>query len=446
MASRFSSRPFGGRVASIALIGAVIGLVPASGQTAAAHARVIERPGANPPSAVPFTSLTLQDAIERALASSPRIDGARASADAARGAERQAGAIPNPELAFEVENFEGGGPYRGFESSELTYGLTQEIEVGGKRSARRRSAAAERQAADLVSEATKLDLVRDVTILYVEAVAADQSYELAKELESIARRTLDNVTERVNAAREPLVQQSKAEVAATTSAIARQRAANARDARRQALARSWGDSAFSEPLSSDDFFKRPAPEPLDTYYGRLQASPDLARFNSLRAAREADLRLARAQIVPNPTLSLGVRQFRETDRSALIAGVSLPLPVFNRNGGEIARSRAEVRRADSELVQEERDLAGQLSDAWSRWQSAVNEATSLTEEILPQADKAFRLTLEGYRAGRFQFLEVLDAQRTLFEARDEQVSALSQLHIARAQVERLTAAHRANTK
>lgn len=430
-------------MASIALIGAIVGLAPAS---AAAQARTIDGPGANATSAVPLASLTLRDAIERALAASPRIDGAKASADAARGAERQAGAIPNPELAFEVENFEGGGPYRGFASSELTYGLTQEIEVGGKRSARRRSAAAERQAADLVSEATRLDLVRDVTILYVEAVAADQSFELAKELESIARRTLDNVTERVNAAREPLVQQSKAEVAATTSAIARQRAANAREARRQALARSWGDSAFSEPLSSDDFFKHPAPEPLDAYYGRLQASPDLARFNSLRAAREADLRLARAQIVPNPTLSFGVRQFRETDRSALIAGVSLPFPVFNRNGGEIARSRAEVRRADSELMQEERDLAGQLSDAWSRWQSAANEATSLAEEILPQADKAFRLTLDGYRAGRFQFLEVLDAQRTLFEARGQQVNALTELHSARAQVERLTSARRSNSK
>lgn len=441
MASRFSYGKAAGQAATAIVAIAVFWLADGSCRPAEAQAQRAVGPAETQPASV----LTLQEALDRALSASPRIDGAKAGEDAARGAERQAAAIPNPELAVEIENFEGNGPYEGMGSAELTYGLTQEIEVGGKRSARRRSATAERQAAELISEATRLDLIRDVTTLYVEAVAADQSFELAKELEGIAQRVLQNVTERVNAAREPLVQQSKAEVAATTSSIARQRAANAREAARQSLARAWGDGMLSDRLSSAEFFERPEPQHLDAYSTLLRNSPDILRLTRIQAAREADVRAARAEIVPNPTLSLGVRQFRETDRSALIAGVSLPLPVFNQNSGAIRRSRGEARMAESELRQGERDLAGQLLDAWTRWRSAATEATSLAEVILPQADKAFRLTLEGYRAGRFQFLEVLDAQRTLFEARAEHVSALAQLHIAQAQVERLIAAHRSNT-
>jgi len=113
--------------------------------------------------------------------------------------------------------------------------------------------------------------------------------------------------------------------------------------------------------------------------------------------------------------------------------------VLNQNQGEISRSGAEVVRADSERRQAELDQARLLTDAWSRWESAALEAKSLKQSIRPQAQDAFRLTLEGYQAGRFSYLEVLDVQRTLFDVRAEEVNALTRLHIARAEVERLVA-------
>jgi len=383
--------------------------------------------------------LTLQDAIDRALAASPGLQAARAGIASARGAERQAKLLPNPEFSLEVENFKGSGPYRDLDSAELTYGVSQNIELGGKRSARRQAATAERKAAEMASESARLDLIRAVKVAYTQAAAAEHSLTLALELESIAKRVLYNVTERVKAAREPEIQQSKAEVAYAASSAARQRAANTCAAKRKALSRFWREAAFPERLSVEYIFSFPEPEALEIYEARLARSPDIARFGRLTEAREAELKLARAGVVPDPKITVGVRQFRDTDEQALVAGVSIPFPVFNWNQGEIARSGAEIVRADNEHRQAEIDQVGQLTDAWSQWQSAWVEARNLKETILPQAERAFRLTLEGYRAGRFSYLEVLDAQRTLFEARVEQVDALIRLHLARADVERLAA-------
>lgn len=389
-------------------------------------------------SAEPAGRLTLQQAIERALAASPRLWSAHAGVDAARGAERQARRLPNPEFSLEVENFEGGGPYQALDGAEITYGLSQRVEIGGARSARRGAAKAERQAAERAWDTARLDLIRDVTVAFVEAASADESLKLAEELEAVAKGILNDVTTRVEAAREPLIQRSKAEVALATSRIAEARAASARTVSRQRLARFWGEPALTEELTPVDALL--LPEPLETYEARLGHAPDVARYTHLRDAREAELRLAQAERVPAPKLTAGIRQFRETDESAFIAGISLPIPVFDWNRGEIARARAEVVRADSDLRQAGLTQAQRLIQAWSAWQSAALEAKALKAEILPQAERAFRLSLEGYRAGRFPYLDVLDAQRTLFEARAQQVATLARLHTARAEVERLAGA------
>ena len=381
--------------------------------------------------------LSLADAIDRALAVSPGLKAATAGIDAARGSERQAGLLPNPELSFEAENVKGSGPYRGFDSAEYTYGVSQEIPLGGQRAARRGVARAEREVAELGANAAQLDLVQAVTGAYFEAVAAKQSLALAKDLETTAKRVRDTVRERVHAAREPEIQLTKAEVALAAASAALDRVEHTSEAARQALARFWGDAVFAETLSTTELYTLPAPQALEIYQDRLAQSPDITKLARLRDARIADHRLARAEIVPSPKVSVGVRQFRDTGDDALVAGISIPFPVLNWNQGEIARSRAEVVKADSERQQFELDQGRALSTSWSQWQSALAEAKSLKERIRPQAEKAFRLSVDGYHAGRFSYLEVLDAQRTLFETRAEEIDAFKRLHVSRAEVERL---------
>jgi cobalt-zinc-cadmium efflux system outer membrane protein len=416
----------GRRFPAIFVVLAFASWVPTAGDTQAADA-----------------VLTLKTAIERALTASPRLGIAEAEVAAAKGTERQAELLPNPEFTFEAENVGGSGPYRRLDSAELTYGLTQSIEVSGKRGARRAGATAERMSAELTAKAARLDLIRDVTVAYTGAVAADQSLSLATDLEAVAKDVLKTVTNRVSAARDPMIQKNKAEVAYTTSTIGRARAARTRDTARQVLARLWGEPLYDGALDRRNFFTLTPPPPLETYQALLAGAPDVLRLHHLENARQADLKRARAARIPDPKVTIGVRQFRDSNEQAFVAGISIPIPVFDQNQGEIARAGAEVLRAENASLQAERDRAQALVDAWWSWQTAWLEATSLKERLLPQAENAFRLSLDGYRIGRFPYLDVLDAQRTLFEVRTEHVAALVRLHTARAEVERLSGLPRA---
>ncbi len=385
------------------------------------------------------SKLTLHDAIVRALAASPRLDASRASIAAATGSEQQTHLLPNPELGVEAENFAGSGAYSGFGGSEITYTASQFIELGGKREARQQAAAAERRTAEADLDAARLDLVRDVTLAYMDIVAAEENLRLARELEDTAGRVLADVGRRVAAARDPLFQKSRAEVAFATASIARTRAQDALAAARQKLGRYWRAPLAADAVASDAFFTAAAPAPLTSYEGLLAQTPDIKRYALLREAREADADLARAGAVPDIRASVGLRQFPGGNGSAVVAGVSLPIPVFNQNQGEIARAAAEVTRAAGERRQAEFERAQQLADAWTQWQSAWSEIEALKKNALPQAERAFKQALNGYRLGGFEYLDVLDTQRAFFETRAALIAALSRLQAARAHVARLTA-------
>ncbi len=385
------------------------------------------------------SKLTLHDAIVRALAASPRLDASRASIAAATGSEQQTHLLPNPELGVEAENFAGSGAYSGFGGSEITYTASQFIELGGKREARQQAAAAERRTAEADLDAARLDLVRDVTLAYMDIVAAEENLRLGARARRHRREGACRCRAAVAAARDPLFQKSRAEVAFATASIARTRAQDALAAARQKLGRYWRAPLAADAVASDAFFTAAAPAPLTSYEGLLAQTPDIKRYALLREAREADADLARAGAVPDIRASVGLRQFPGGNGSAVVAGVSLPIPVFNQNQGEIARAAAEVTRAAGERRQAEFERAQQLADAWTQWQSAWSEIEALKKNALPQAERAFKQALNGYRLGGFEYLDVLDTQRAFFETRAALIAALSRLQAARAHVARLTA-------
>jgi cobalt-zinc-cadmium efflux system outer membrane protein len=382
-------------------------------------------------------ALTLEQAIERSVKASPKLNAARAGIAASVGSELQASLWPNPEASFEVENIAGTGPYNGVKNTELTLGVSQLIELGGKREARQRAAVAGHRVASTELGTAELDLVREVTTAYMEVVADEENMRLARDLEETARKVLEDVSRRVSAARDPLFQKSRADVALTNARIARERVEASLLSARQKLARYWNDPMVTQPIAADIFFTASAPAPLDSYREHLEQMPDFARFDGLRSQREAELSLARAGAVPDVKASFGVRQFPGTSDAALVAGISVPMPFFNQNQGEIARAGAEVTRVTHERQQAAQEREQELIQSWSDWQSAWNEATALKSKAVPEAGRAFNLALSGYRVGGFQYLDVLDTQRAFFETRSALVAALSRLHLARAQVERL---------
>lgn len=386
------------------------------------------------------SSITLEAAVERALAESPRLKSfgfARAATD---GRRSQAGALPNPEFGIDAENFSGQGAYRGLDSAEVTYGFSQLLEIGGKRDARKEIAFQGYKVASREYDAARLDVIRDVTIAYAEAVAAKEALALAEKQKAVAGEVLDNVTERVNAAAEPLFQRSKSVVAYASSEMALDKARRDNTIARNRLAATWGAEELDGDVDSAGFFQTTAPAPMPAFE-ELKRNPDFAKWEAEVSRSKASFELEQANAIPDPSLSLGVRDFRDSGDWALMAGISIPLPVFNLNSGNIESARQEVSKTESDKDSASIDIMAELTRSSEELENAYRRAVSLKETVIPAAEKAFSLSRFGYRAGKFPYLEVLDAQRTLVETRIQYNESLRDYHVKRAEVERLTGKH-----
>jgi cobalt-zinc-cadmium efflux system outer membrane protein len=392
------------------------------------------------PAASAIAKITLEAALQRALSNAPQLKAAQAAASAAKGSQIQAGVWPNPEIGVDAENVGGQGDYSGFKSAEITYGVSQLVEVSGKRGARLAAADEEHAIAHAELEAARLDLTRDVKTAYAEAVAAKEGVALAEKQRSLASEVLANVNKRVNAAAEPLFQRSKSQVALSTSEMALDKATRDYAIAKHRLASLWGAEAVDFDLDSTSFFTISAPPKVQAVAASSKPA-DLVRWDAEVARKEALYDYEQAAAIPDPRFNVGMKEFRATNDRAFVVGVSLPIPVFDMNGGNIARARSEVTKATSEKRLAEVSRQTELERNQQELESAYRQAQILQSQMIPAAEKAYQLSRQGYGAGKFAYLEVLDAQRTLSDVRAQFNEALKTYHIRSAQVERLTATY-----
>jgi cobalt-zinc-cadmium efflux system outer membrane protein len=349
----------------------------------------------------------------------------------------QAGLPPNPEMAIEVENFAGSGELRGFQGTEITIHLSQLIELAGKRDKRVRVAALERDLTAWDYEATRLDVLTQVTQAFVEVLSAQERLVLNTELVRLAEQVFSTVAERVKAGKVSPVEETKASVELSTSRIALERVQRDLEAARKRLVAVWGGRMPVFARAAGVLDAVPAMPPAEQLTERLVQNPEIARWATEMAQRRATVELARAQRIPDPTVGGGFRHARDTGDNALVMSVSIPLPVFDRNQGGVLAARYQLAKAEEERRAAEIQGLAALAEAYAALSSAFVEATTLKNEVLPGAQRAFDAASEGYRQGKFGFLDVLDAQRTLFEARGRSLEALAAYHQAAAEVERL---------
>ncbi|MGE3773647.1 MAG: TolC family protein [Gammaproteobacteria bacterium] len=386
------------------------------------------------PSAPP-AQLTLSAAVRAALARHPDLRIADCEIAASSGRRVQAGLRPNPVANLAVENFAGSDTRRGLNTAETTLQLSQLIELGGKRARRTALADAERELAEWDREARRLAVITRTRTAYIDVLAAQARLALAQDLAALARSVFDTVAAKVRAGKVSPVEESRAEVDVQRAGIGVATATNALLAARQQLALGWGGDGATLGTAQGDLSRLPAHPTLAALLAHLDRNPALARWPSELARRRRALELAAANGVQNLTLSGGVRQFTETDDVGIVVGVSVPLPLFDRNQGAILAAQADMAAADAGLDSARRRLLDRIYEQHQALQSAVAEEATLRDQVLPLAQRIFTATSEGYAYGKFGLIEVLDAQRTLFESRALHVDALARYHRAAAEIE-----------
>jgi cobalt-zinc-cadmium efflux system outer membrane protein len=188
------------------------------------------------------TSLTHSEALTRALLENPYL---RAFAWEVRAREAhalQAGLRPNPEMGTDLEDFAGTGPLSRFEATEITFGLSQVIELGGDRRRRQQVASVERDLAGWDYETVRLDVLTETTQAFTRVLAAQQRHTLADSLLTQAERFYQSVLARVEAGKVSALEERRAQVVRSTTQIAFERATRDVSIARSQLAATWGQS------------------------------------------------------------------------------------------------------------------------------------------------------------------------------------------------------------
>lgn len=390
-----------------------------------------------PPPSETQPPLTLSRALDLAGASAPALEAASAGLRAAEAARTIAGLRPNPTINIEAENVAGTGPYSGTQSMEATTSLQLPIELGGKRSARVAVADAQRDRAGIERAIAQADLRFAVTRAYAEAAASERRLVNAREQFRIANEGLRAADVRVRAGRASPLEVQRADVTRINAAAALERSERSADVARFTLSQRIGQTILA-PLDGSWF------NSVDSRYGPLR-TPDatgtlsLAAANADLATATAQMRLARAQRVPDLTLGAGARRLEETNDTAAVFSLSVPLPFFNSGKAALEQAGAEQLRAEAQKRVTAQDVAQAIAEAQADAANAATSAATATGPALEAAEEAARIARIGYREGKFSQLDLLDAERVLSETRATAIDALLAYHNAQAQLERLTA-------
>ena len=378
----------------------------------------------------PATPLSLTKAIELALEGSPEVAAATRQWEATEGQVLQGRARPNPELAYSLEDARS-------RTRMQSWQLNLPVELGGKRAARTKAAEKSREQAQAQLNELKAALRANVAAAYFDVLTAQERLVLAKDSVALAKSSTDTVAKRVAAGKVSPVEECKARVA---EAGIRVELAQAASEQRNALSRLFAllgkiEAPFTV-LEGKAENLPPVPKLADLQ-SLISSSPAvvLARIEVDR--RKALTDLEQSKRVPDITVSAGIQRSNETQRNILLFGVSVPLPVFDRNQGNLLEALKLEDKARDELQGATVRLHSEVAQAQERLSTIAAEVQSLRQDVLPGAKSAYDAATIGFENGKFNFLEVLDAQRTYFTAKSQYLKALGEAHRAAADVDRL---------
>lgn len=375
-------------------------------------------------------SLTLEEALSRATDVNPTLRAAAREVSAVDATILQAHARPNPELQGLVEDLRNA-------TRITTVQINQPIELGGKRGARIAAAEKNRSAASLALDVQRAEIRADVVTAFADVLAAQEGLRLAQATADLAQRASGVAARRVLAGKVSPVEETRARVAEANVRLEAAVAVNELAASRKRLAGLWGAAIPDFAQVQGNLESLPPLPPLTDLNQQLETSPALLRARMEIERRIALTRVERSQRTPDVTISLGARRNNELELNQAIVGASLPLPLFNRNQGNILEAERRTDKARDELAAATVQASNSLAQAHSRLDVARQSVTTLREQILPGAQSAYDAATKGFELGKFNFLEVLDAQRTLFQARAQYQRALAESYRAAAEIERV---------
>lgn len=372
----------------------------------------------------------MDQALEAAFSNNPELAAAQWDIGIAQGDLQQAGLMPNPQVSWEAEDTRRN-------SRTTTVLINQQIELGGKRGARVDVASRNQDAVGIELERKRNVLRADVIQAFSSSSTAQQRVLLARQSLELAERGLRVAQGRIKSGKTSPVEGTRAEVQLSEVRLELRRAERDEASALQQLALVMGAPLPVFLVVGDSSRSMPAvPDPL-LLLDRIDRTAEL-RLAALQIdQREASLELERAQRIPDLTVSVG-SQYDALERERVnVVGLSMPIPLFNRNQGNVLAAARRTDQARDLRNASELRLRTEIQTTLDQWRTANTEVASFNQTILPAAQSAVDTATRGFEMGKFNFLDVLDAQRTLISARTQYIQAITEATNAWVRIERI---------
>lgn len=376
------------------------------------------------------SALTLEASIRRAFQSNPGLRAAGRDLDIAAGQRMQAGLVPNPQLSYLSEGIKK-------DARTTTVQINQAIELGGKRGARITLAERERDVASADLASYRSVLRADVVTAFFDVLTAQERLLLAQASQELSQKVTGAASRRVIAGKISPVEETRARVAEASTKIELSQAGNDLALAKRRLAATWGSLTPIEGMVETPAVPVGAHLTTAELLLHLPAAPQIARARSEVERQAATAEVERSRRFPDLTISLGSKRDEQIGIRQTVVGLAVPFPLFDRNQGNVLSALRRTDKARDELLAVQNKLSVELVQASLRLNGARSELDILRNEILPGAQSAYEAGTKGFELGKFGFLDVLDAQRTLFQAKTQYVRALAESHRAAADIERI---------
>ncbi|MFM7070264.1 MAG: TolC family protein [Planctomycetota bacterium] len=368
-------------------------------------------------------ALMLAEAEQLALSQHPAIIEAQARIQAAQGQWLQAGLYPNPTVGYSGQQLGS----RGLAEQDGVV-MQGELVLGGKLRLNRAVAEQQIVQAEMEFAGRQLRVLTNVRKSFYEVLVAQRRADLNDQLVTVGAKGLQAAETLFQAKEVGRADVLQARIEAQQSRILQFNARNRSAAAWRELAAAMGrEDLGSRPVEGDvsddgrDYEWEPMRQRL------LGSSPELAV--ALANAQRAQAMLARARVEPIPNLTIqGIIQ-RDAAISSTDGAIqaTMPIPVFNRNQGNIRAAEGEWIAAEQAVRRLELDLQSRLAPVYERYRNAKQQVERYREEILPNAKETLDLVQASYEAGESNYLALLTAQRTYFQTNLAYLDGLREL-------------------
>jgi len=381
--------------------------------------------------------LTLKFAVDAAIKNNPELELLRKEISALESVKLQNGLYPNPEFDFEAENILGREDFGGFKGSEITAKISQSILFAGKISKRTKIAEANITLAEWDYEVKRLTIITDVRKAFASALSTQTLIKKNKELITISNELISNLERRVEAGKISPAEVSRAVIILNSLQIELNRLQSEYDisiAELKSLMFQPGLSFISLEGGMESVTELPS---YDSLVLQLDNNPSLKRYKSEYEKQQAVINYEESKAIPDINISAGYKRLNEAKANTFLIGASIPIPIFDRNQGSIqeAQIRYDQKRIEKESI--ENKLRLNLGVLYNRFQTLLNTSVQLKNKSIPQAQETFKIIKEGNQVGRFAILDIIDAERTLFELQNQYLSVIGEIVIVKTEIEGL---------